>query len=362
VLRELHPHRKEWDDAGEWPAREVLRKLADLGLLGIRFPVEWGGAGLDWWAHAAMIEELALARNGGVTMSIFVHTDISTPVIAELGTDEQKAEFLRPAFAAERIGALGITEPGCGSDVAAITTTARSEGGDYVIDGAKTFITNGAFADFIVLAVRTGGPGHAGISLVLFPTDTPGFHVGKKIDKLGTRSVDSSLLHFDGCRIPKRYLIGRENAGFTYIMKNFQGERLAGALMCTSGMEVQLHDALEYGATRTAFGRPIAQFQVWRHKFAELLTQVKAAKMLAYHALDKLNAREEATLEISMAKLFAGDLAQRVAYECLQFHGGYGFTEEYDIARAYRDVRILPIGGGSSEVMKEIIAKYSGLG
>jgi citronellyl-CoA dehydrogenase len=360
VMRELYPFRKEWDDAGEWPAREIFKRMAELGLLGIRFEEKWGGAGMDWWAHTAMVEELAWCRNGGVTMSIFVHTDISTPVIAELGTDEQKEEFLRPAFAAERIGALGITEPGCGSDVASITTTARSDGDDYVINGAKTFITNGAFADFIILAVRTGGPSHSGISLVIFPTDTPGFSVGKAIDKLGTRSVDSSLLHFDNCRIPKRYLIGQENAGFFYIMKNFQGERLVGALMATSGMEVQIKDALAYGKTRTAFGRPIVNFQVWRHKFAEMLTNVKAAQMLTYHAVDKMNRGEEATLEISMAKLFAGDLAQRVAYDCLQFHGGYGFTEEYDIARAYRDVRILPIGGGSSEIMKEIIARWSG--
>lgn len=358
VMRELHPFRKEWDDAGEWPAKEIFKKMAGLGLLGIRFEERWGGAGLDWWSHAAMVEELAACRNGGVTMSIFVHTDISTPVIAELGTDEQKEEFLLPAFAAEKIGCLGITEPGCGSDVANITTTARTDGDDYVINGAKTFITNGAFADFIILAVRTGGPAHAGISLVIFPTDTPGFTVGKKIDKLGTRSVDSSLLHFDNCRIPRRLLIGQENAGFFYIMRNFQGERLTGALMCNSGMEIQIQDAIEYGRTRTAFGRPIGNFQVWRHKFAELLTSVKASKMLTYHALDKQNRGEEATLEISMAKLFAGDLAQKVAYECLQFHGGYGYTEEYDIARAFRDVRIMPIGGGSSEIMKEIIWKW----
>ena len=360
VMRELYPFRKEWDDAGQWPAREILKKMANLGLLGIRFDPKWGGAGLDWWAHTAMVEELAWGRNGGVSMSIFVHTDISTPVIAEIGTDDQREEFLRPAIAGERIGALGITEPGCGSDVASLTTMARADGGDYIINGAKTFITNGAIADFIILAVRTGGPSHSGISLVILPTDLKGFSVGKRIDKLGTRSVDSSMLHFDDCRIPRRYLLGEENAGFSYIMKNFQGERLVGALMCTSGMDVQLHDAIEYGKTRTAFGRPIVNFQVWRHKFAELMTQVKAAKMLTYHAVDKMNSGQEATLEISMAKLFAGDLSQRVAYDCLQFHGGYGFTEEYDIARAYRDVRILPIGGGSSEIMKEIIARWSG--
>ncbi|MBM4366880.1 MAG: acyl-CoA dehydrogenase family protein [Deltaproteobacteria bacterium] len=361
VQREIYPHRKEWDDQGEWPARELFKKMADLGLLGIRFDPRWGGAGLDWWAHAAFVEELAHARNGGVSMSILVHTDISTPVIHEIGTDAQREEFLRPAIAAERIGALGITEPGCGSDVAALATTARRDGNDYVINGAKTFITNGAFADFIVLAVRTGEAGHGGISLVLFPTDTPGFTVGKKLDKLGTRSVDSSLLHFDECRIPRRYLLGEENMGFLYIMQNFQGERLVAALMCTSGMEVQLHDAIEYGKSRRAFNKPIVAYQVWRHRFAEHITAIRAAKMLSYHAVDKINSGEDAQVEISMAKLFAGDLAQKVAYDCLQFHGGYGFTEEYDIARAYRDVRLMPIGGGTSEVMKEIIIKWTGM-
>ncbi|MBM4392110.1 MAG: acyl-CoA dehydrogenase family protein, partial [Deltaproteobacteria bacterium] len=340
---------------------ELFKKMADLGVLGIRFDPRWGGAGLDWWAHAAFVEELAHARNGGVSMSILVHTDISTPVIHEIGTDAQREEFLRPAIAAERIGALGITEPGCGSDVAALATTARRDGDDYVINGAKTFITNGAFADFIVLAVRTGEAGHGGISLVLFPTDTPGFTVGKKLDKLGTRSVDSSLLHFDECRIPRRYLLGEENMGFLYIMQNFQGERLVAALMCTSGMEVQLHDAIEYGKSRRAFNKPIVAYQVWRHRFAEHATAIRAAKLLSYHAVDKINSGDDAQVEISMAKLFAGDLAQKVAYDCLQFHGGYGFTEEYDIARAYRDVRLMPIGGGTSEVMKEIIIKWTGM-
>ena len=206
VTRELYPHRKEWDDAGEWPAREMIKQLAGMGCLGIRYPVEDGGQGLDWWFHTAFVEELAHARNGGVVMSILVHTDISTPIISEIGTPEQKEEFLKPAMRGELIGSLGVTEPNCGSDVAAIETTARIDGGDYVINGAKTYITNGAFADFVVLAVRTGEQGHAGISLVLFPTKTKGFSVGKKLDKLGTRAVDSSLLHFDECRIPRRNL------------------------------------------------------------------------------------------------------------------------------------------------------------
>lgn len=356
----LAPHKHEWDAAQDWPARETFKEMARLGLLGIRFDPKYGGMGLDWWAHTAFVEELCHARNGGVIMSIFVHTDISTPVIAEIGTDEQKAEFLAPAIAGDRIGALGITEPGAGSDVASLRTTARVDGDDFVIDGAKTFITNGAFADFIVLAVRTGDMGHAGVSLVLFPTDTKGFSVGKKLDKLGTRSVDSSLLHFDGCRVPRRYLLGALNGGFLHIMQNFQGERLVAALMAVGGMEIQIADALAYGEQRTAFGRPVAKFQVWRHRFAELMTQVKAGKLLTYAAVQKMVEGGDPTLEVSMAKLYTADLAQKVAYDCLQVHGGYGFTEEYDICRAYRDVRLLSIGGGTSEIMKEIVAKWSG--
>ncbi len=359
--RRLAPHRKEWDDAGQWPAREVLREMAELGLLGIRYPEEHGGMGLDWWATAAFVEELSRAANGGVVMSILVHTDMATPIIAEIGTDEQKREFLEPAIRGERIAALGVSEPGAGSDVASIRTTARIDGGDFVINGQKTFITNGSFADFITLAVRTGDEGYGGVSLVLFPTDVKGFSVGRKLDKLGTRSVDSSELHFEDCRIPRRYLLGELNAGFYYIMRNFQGERLVAALMAVAGMELQIQEALEYGQQRRAFGRPIAKFQVWRHRFAELMAAVRAAKMLTYHAVDVVNSGGDGTVEISMAKLFAGDLAQKVAYDCLQFHGGYGFIEEYDIARAYRDVRLITIGGGTSEIMKEIISRFSGI-
>lgn len=361
VLNELTPHRHEWDAAEDWPAREKLKKMADLGLLGIRMPVEYGGAGLDWWAHTAFVEELNKARNGGVIMSILVHTDISMPVLSEIGTEEQKREWLAPAIAGDVIGALGITEPGCGSDVASILTTAKVDGGDYVINGAKTFITNGSFADYIVLAVRTGEAGYGGVSLVIFPTDTKGFSVGKKLDKLGTRSVDSSLLHFDECRIPRRNLLGAENAGFVHIMQNFQGERLVAALMGVGGMEIQLQDAIEYGRTRQAFGKPIGKLHYWKQLFAEHLTNLEAARWITYRAVQKINTGEDPTLEVSQAKLFVADIAQKVAYDCLQFYGGYGFTEEYDICRAFRDVRLLPIGGGTSQIMKEIVGKWSGL-
>jgi citronellyl-CoA dehydrogenase len=357
----LAPHRQEWDKAEEWPAREVFQEMAELGLLGIKVEEEYGGMGLDWWFNTAFAEELRHCRNGGVVMSILVNTDMATGVIGEIGTPEQKEEFLAPMVAGEKIAALGITEPGCGSDVAAIQTTARMDGDDFVINGAKTFITNGAIADFITLAVRTGDPGFAGLSLVLFPTDTPGFTVGRKLDKLGTRSADSSEIAFEDCRIPQRYLLGSLNGGFLHIMQNFQGERLCGAIMGVGAMQMALEDAFEYGKERHAFGRPIGKFQVWRHKFAEHLTSVQAAKLLTYNAVQLMVAGEEPTMAVSMAKLYAADLAQKVIYDCMQFHGGYGYIEEYDISRAYRDMRLLPIGGGTSEVMKEIISKLHGL-
>lgn len=357
---ELAPHAAEWDKAGEFP-REVFKDLARLGLLGIRWDPELGGLGLDWWYSVCFMEELVEARSGGVVMSVLVDTDMASPVIHEIGTPEQKAEFLAPVISGDKVGALGVTEPGTGSDVANIRTTARKEGGDYVITGQKTFITNGSFADFITLLVRTGGEGYGGLSLVIFPTDTPGFSVGRKLDKVGTRAVDSCELHFDDCRIPQRYLLGEENMGFYYLMNNFQGERIAAAIMATAGMAMQIRDAIKYGNERRAFGRPIAKFQYWRHKFAEHLAALEAAKMLTYQAVQKMVDGENPTREVSMAKLFAGELAQKVAYDCLQFHGGYGYVEEYDIARAWRDTRLITIGGGTSEVMREIIAKWEGL-
>jgi citronellyl-CoA dehydrogenase len=307
------------------------------------------------------MEELAHARNAGVSMSILVHTEIATNVIHEIGTPEQKEEFLAPSIAGEKLGCLGVSEPGVGSDVANLATTATVDGDDFVINGAKTYITNGGFADYVTLAVRTGDPGFMGISLVLLPTDIKGFSVGRKLDKYGTRSVDSVEMHFDNCRIPKRYLLGQLNGGFIHIMQNFQGERVAGALMCTSGMELAVEDALAYGRERKAFGRPLVKFQVWKHRFAEHLTAVHAAKMLTYDAVNKMESGEDPTLAVSMAKLFTADLAQKVAYDCMQFHGGYGYIEEYDIARFSRDIRLMSVGGGTSEIMKEIIAKYSGL-
>ncbi len=360
VEKEMEPHAREWDEAGIFP-RELFAKLGELGFLGIRHDPKWGGSGLDYWYVTAFGEELVRSRNGGVNMALLVQAEMATPVIDAVGTDEQKREFLAPAIAGQKIAALGVSEPGCGSDVAALRTTARRDGGDYVIDGSKMWITNGTRADFITLAVRTGEAGYGGISLVTFPTDVRGFSVGKKLEKVGNLASDTAVLYFDGCRIPARYVLGEENQGFRLIMENFQGERLVAAILAVAGMRQMVEDAIRYGQEREAFGRPLARFQVWRHKFAEQMTAIEAARQLTYHAIDRFVRKEDALREVSMAKLFACDLAQDVAYDCLQLHGGMGYVTESHIARAWRDVRLLTIGGGASEIMKEIIAKTEGL-
>ncbi|MBO0720693.1 MAG: acyl-CoA dehydrogenase family protein [Blastocatellia bacterium] len=354
--QEIAPFAEEWDEAGTFP-REIFRKAADLGLFGIRINTRWGGSGLDWWATAAYLDGLSYADNGGVAMALMVQSDITLPVLQELGSDEQRDEFLTPAVAGEYIAALGISEPGGGSDVANIRTRARMDGDDFVISGQKLWITNGTRADFIILAVRTGEEGHRGISLVLFPTKTKGFSIGKKLKKIGNLSSDTAELFFDNCRLPKRYLLGELDRGFYYTMENFQGERLAAALGAVYKMERALEYAIEYGKERYAFGQAVGSFQIWRHRFAEHLTSIEAAKWLAYRALDLMNRGEKCLREVTMAKLFASELDQKVMYDCMQIMGGFAYTTEYPIGRAWRDARLNTIGAGTSEIMKEIIAK-----
>jgi citronellyl-CoA dehydrogenase len=356
VEKELAPHALEWDEAGIFP-REVFTGMAEIGALGINYPEEVGGAGGDYWYVVVLAEELVHSRNSGVNMGLLVQSQIATPIINEIGTAEQKKEFLVPALAGEKIGALGISEPDTGSDVASIKTTARRTGDDYVINGAKMWITNGTRADFITLAVRTGGAGYGGISLVTFPTDVKGFSVSKKLSKVGNLASDTALLFFEDCRIPARYLLGEENEGFYHIMTNFQGERLVAAIGAVAGMQQLVEESLRYGNERSAFDKPLIKYQVWRHKFVEHLTSIEAARWLTYRACDLFNRKEPAVKEISMAKLFAGDLIQKVVYDCQQFHGGMGYVVETPVARAFRDARLLTIGGGTSEIMKEIIAK-----
>jgi citronellyl-CoA dehydrogenase len=353
---EIAPYAEEWDHAGIFP-KELFKKAANLGLFGIRIDPEWGGLGLDWWATAAFLEAMAHADSGSISMALMVQAEITLPVLDELGTHDQKEEFLRPAVAGDMIAALGISEPGGGSDVAALKTRARIDGSELVISGQKLWITNGTRADFIILAVRTGGEGHKGVSLVLFPTKTKGFSVGKKLKKVGNMASDTAELFFDECRIPARYILGEMNKGFYYIMHNFQGERLAAALGAMSGMEKSVRYALDYGAERTAFGQPIRHYQVWRHRFAEHLTNIEAGKWLTYRALDLMNRGQKCVREVTMAKLYTSELSQKVTYDCMQMFGGFGYTTEYPIGRAWRDVRLNTIGAGTSEIMKEIIAK-----
>jgi citronellyl-CoA dehydrogenase len=359
VTKELQPHALEWDHAGIFP-REVFKKAGELGFLGINHDPKYGGSGLDYWYVTAFSEELVGSHNAGVNMALLVQSQMATPIINELGTDEQKREFLAPALAGDKIAALGISEPGGGSDVAAMKCTAKRVGDDYVINGSKMWITNGTRADFITLGVRTGGPGYGGISLVTFPTDVKGFQVSKKLDKIGNLSSDTAILFFEDCRIPARYILGEENEGFYSIMTNFQGERLTAAITTVAAMEQMVNDAIRYGHEREAFGKPLIKFQVWRHKFAQYQSEIEAAKRLTYWAVELFDKKENPVKEISMAKLVAGDLAQRVAYDCQQFYGGMGYIEETPIARAWKDIRLITIGGGTSEVMKEIISKLSG--
>jgi citronellyl-CoA dehydrogenase len=356
VQSEIAPHAEEWDEAGIFP-RELFKKAADLGLFGIRLDPTYGGSGLDWWYTAAYLEGFSYCNSGGVAMAMFVQSDITLPVLDELGTHEQKEEFLRPAIAGDRIAALGISEPGGGSDVAALKTRARAEGDDLVISGQKLWITNGARADFIILAVRTGDESHRGISMVLFPTDVKGFSVGKKLKKVGNLCSDTAELFFDNCRIPKRYVLGEIGRGFYYTMHNFQGERLASAIANVSTMERAMEYAIAYGKERTAFGKPIGDFQVWKHRFAEHKTSIEAGKWLSYRALDLINRGEKAVREITMAKLFTSELSQKVMYDCMQIFGGFGYTTEYPISRFWRDGRLSTIGAGASEIMKEILVK-----
>jgi citronellyl-CoA dehydrogenase len=361
VEKELAPHTDEWEKAELFP-REVFTKMAKHGYLGVSYGEELGGGGGDYWMTVAWAEELVRSRCAGLNMALMVQTDMATPIIGTLGTKEQKKEFLEPAIRGEKIAALGISEPGAGSDVANIRTTAKKVGGDYVINGAKTFITNGTRADFITLAVRTGDAGYGGVSLLTFPTDTKGFRVSRKLSKIGNHASDTGELSFEDCRVPTRYLLGEENQGFYYIMMNFQGERLIAAISSVAGCDRAIEDAIRYGTERSAFGRPILKYQVWRHQFADLATETEAARWLTYRASDLFNRKVEAVKEITMAKLFAGELLCRVTDRCLQFHGGYGYMDEFQISRQWRDARLITIGGGTSEIMKEILSKRLGWG
>ena len=360
VQKELVPHAEEWDAAEEFP-REVFTRMGELGLFGIRYPEEYGGSDLDYFYSVVFAEEMSKCGLAGLVMSILVQSDMGTGPLEIIGSEEIKQQYLAPAIKGEKIAALGITEPGAGSDVAGMRTTAVRDGDEYVINGTKTFITNGTRADFVTLAAKTDPEaGHGGISMFVAPTDLPGFSVGRKLDKVGNRVSDTAELIFEDYRIPAANLLGEEGQGFYTAMINFQGERLIAAIASAEGASHMLEMTLQYAQEREQFGRPISKFQVTRHKFADMATEIEAGRQLAYHAAYLVDKGIDCVKEVSMAKLFCCETAFKVVDTCLQIHGGYGYMNEYAVSRAWRDTRLATIGGGTSEVMKEIIGRLMG--
>jgi len=362
VEQEINPHADEWEEAGIFPAHELFRKLGDLGFLGLTYPEENGGLALDFWYTVVFCEELGRADCSGVPMGITVHTDMCTPALAEHGSHELKKQFLEPAIRGEMVGCIGVSEPDAGSDVASIRTRAVADGDDWVINGRKLYITNGTQADWVCLLARTSeGRGYKGMSLIVVPTNTPGFSVSRKLRKLGNHSSDTAELVLDNVRVPQANTIGPEGMGFILQMQQFQRERLVGAITSYAGMEKTVRDTMEYCRQRRAFGQPLIDNQVIHFRLAELLTEIEALRALCYMAVEQMVAGEDITRLASMAKLKAGRLSRQVADECLQFYGGMGYMEETRISRAYRDSRLLSIGGGADEIMLGIIAKTEGM-
>ncbi|MCZ7531347.1 MAG: acyl-CoA dehydrogenase family protein [Acidimicrobiia bacterium] len=357
VEREIRPNATAWERSGEVP-RELYSTAGAAGFLGLRYDPRWGGSDQDYFATVVLCEELAKGDSIGTAVALMAQAEFALSALADEASDELKEAWLAPAIRGELIGAIGVTEPNAGSDVAAISTQAIRDHDEYVISGHKTFISNGTRADFITLAVRTGGEGSGGISLVVFPTDTPGFAVGRKLDKLGARASDTGELFFDDCRIPASNLVGDEGRGIHYILSHFAGERLVIAAFAVGVMERLIELGLDQASDRQVFGKTLAGFQTWRHRFAEMATRLESTRQLTYHAADLLSRGDPSgEMAVSMAKLAAAENAQRVAAEVLQLHGGFGQMEESPIPRYYRDVAGFSIGAGTSEIMREIISR-----
>ncbi|MEZ4367533.1 MAG: acyl-CoA dehydrogenase family protein [Kofleriaceae bacterium] len=362
VTKEINPHVDEWERAGAFPAHELFAKAAALGLLGVDKPEAFGGLGLDYSYAAVVAEEFGAAHCGSIPMALGVQTDMATPALARWGSDELRREFLAPAIAGELVWSVAVSEVGGGSDVAALKTTARADGDDYVLDGSKMWITNAAQADVLcVLANTSAGPVHANKSLIVVPTKTPGVTIGPKLDKLGMRASDTCPVYFEGVRVPKRYRIGAEGTGFMMQMVQFQVERMYGALSSLRGMEHVIDETIAYAKERHTFGQPLIDNQVIHFRLAELATEVEALRALAWRCVEDYVAGVDVTRLASMAKLKAGRLSREVADSCLQYWGGMGFMWDNVASRAYRDVRVMSIGGGADEIMLGIICKLMGI-
>ena len=355
VSKAIKPFVDEWEEAGEFP-RQLYEDATAVGILGLGYPEELGGSPGDLFTQIAVWEELMRGGSAGVVAGLgSLH--IAIPPILLLGTPVQKYQFIPPVLSGQKIAALAITEPGGGSDVAAIQTHAIRQGDEYIVNGSKTFITSGYRADQVTVAVRTGGPGAQGISLLVIERDTPGFTISTKLRKMGWWASDTAQLFFSDCRVPATNLIGQENMGFYAIMANFQRERLQLAVMANMTAQLALEESLRYAKEREAFGKPLAGFQVTRHKLVDMATQVEVSREFTYRVAAKMNAGVDQVKEVSMAKNFACEMSNKVTYEAVQIFGGYGYMREYLVERLYRDNRILSIGGGTTEIMKEIIAR-----
>jgi citronellyl-CoA dehydrogenase len=362
IEKEVNPHVDEWERAGAFPAHEVFKKAGRLNLLGINKPEAYGGLGLDYSYQAVATEELGHCTCGAIPMALGVQTDMATPALARWGSEALKKEFLAPAIAGEVVTSIAVSETSGGSDVAAIKTTARKDGDDYVINGSKMWITNAAQADWMCVLVNTSeGKVHANKSLVVVPTKLKGVEIGPKLDKLGMRASDTCPVFFDNVRVPQRHRIGEEGMGFMMQMVQFQEERLCAAVGALRGMDKLIDATIDYCKERHTFGQPLIANQVVHFRMAELKTEVEALRSLVYRAVEEYVGGRDVTLLASMAKLKSGRLVRETTDACLQYWGGMGFTWDNPASRAYRDTRVLSIGGGADEVMLGIISKLLGI-
>ena len=361
VQDEINPHVDEWEAAGIWPAHEVLKRMGDLGLLGINKPAEYGGMGLDYSYELIFAMALGQCHCGSLPMAIGVQTDMATPALARFGSDELRQQYLAPAIAGDQVVSIAVSEAGAGSDVASIKTTATKDGGDYVINGSKMWITNGTQSDWACMLVNTGeGKPHKNKSLVVVPLDAKGVDRQTKLDKLGMRASDTAMIFLDNVRVPQRNLIGQEGMGFMYQMLQFQEERLFGAATAIEGLERNLDETIDYARSRKAFGQSVLDNQYVHFRLAELKTEVESLKALTMQAAEQYINGRDASMLASMCKLKAGRVSREVTDTCLQFWGGQGFMWDNRVARAYRDSRLISIGGGADEVMLSIICKLMG--
>ncbi|MGZ8648848.1 MAG: acyl-CoA dehydrogenase family protein, partial [Solirubrobacteraceae bacterium] len=358
--KELAPHAEEWEET-TFPD-SVFRRMGELGFLGLSYPEEYGGPGGDYYANLVLAEEMTNCNSGGVALGVAVHTDMATPPVFLFGSEEQKQEYLVPSIKGAKISCLGITEPDAGSDVSGIKTRAVRDGDEWVINGSKTYITNGHRADFIVLVTKTDpDAGYDGFTLFVVDMDAPGVIREERLRKLGMHASDTALLAFQDVRVPASAVLGEVGKGFYHIMWELQGERLIGAAGAVAAAQAVFDRTLAYAGERHAFGRPIGKFQVTRHKFGEMATKIEAARQLVYTTAWRHMNGEYPVREISMAKLFASRMACEVADECLQIHGGAGYMEEYGIERVWRDLRLNRIGAGTDEIMLDVIGRSYGL-